>query len=72
MPAPACCMTPEGKAENTLTVQVLGSDGRPLAVDVGGSGIEPMSRVVVTGRVGPRPDPRVLVVNATSVYVSER
>jgi hypothetical protein len=68
-PWDACCMEPAAKAANTLTVEVLGADGRPLAADVGASGVKPMATVVVTGKIGPRPDPKVLVVDATSVFV---
>jgi hypothetical protein len=66
-----CCETPEHRAENTLTVQVLGADGKPLAVDVGESGVVPLAKVTVKGKVGPRPDAKVLVVDATEVYVAK-
>lgn len=71
-PWDACCMDPDSKAANTLTVQVVGPDGRPLAADVGASGVAPMAHVVVAGKVGPRPDPKVLVVTATKVHVAKR
>jgi hypothetical protein len=70
-PWDACCMDADAKAKNTLTVQFLGADGKPLAVDVEASGVKPMSTVVVAGKVGPRPDPKVLVIDATSVYVAK-
>jgi hypothetical protein len=70
-PWDACCMDANAKAANTLTVQVVGADGKPLAADVTASGVKPMSTVVVTGKVGPRPNPKVLVVDATNVYVAK-
>jgi hypothetical protein len=68
-PWDACCMDALAKADNTLTVQFLGPDGKPLAVDVEASGVKPMSTVVVAGKVGPRPSPKILVVDATSIFV---
>jgi hypothetical protein len=67
-----CCESPEELIANTLTVQVVGDDGRPLksALD-GAHGIEPLSVVVVKGKVGPRPGPGVLILNASAIYVEK-
>lgn len=70
-PAPwdFCCHSPEEIAAATISVQVVGADGRPVATDVEGSHIHPLTTLVVKGKVGPRPDPKVLVVDATEIYV---
>ena len=47
-----------------------GADGRPLRVDLkGAGGIAELKTVTVVGTVGPRPDPAVLVVRATGIFV---
>lgn len=66
-----CCHTPQEIAAATLSVQVVGPDGRPVAADVAASGVTPLATVVVKGRVGPRPDPKVLVLDATQVFVAK-
>lgn len=65
-----CCETPQDITANSATVQVVGEDGRPLALDLRRiAGLKPMDRVVVVGTVGSRPTPEVLVVSATGVFV---
>ena len=65
-----CCMTREALTAGTLTVQVLGADGRPLKASLqGANGIDHLTVLVVKGTVGKRPDPAVLVVNAEAIYV---
>jgi hypothetical protein len=65
-----CCESPDDITANSLTVQVVDADGRPLKAGLeGAGGIDPLDFVVVTGTVGPRPDPNVLVVNATAIHV---
>lgn len=70
-PWDACCATADSIAANTLTVRVPGPDGKPLAADVTRSGVRPLAIVVVKGRVGPRPDPKVLVIDASQVFVAK-
>ncbi len=65
-----CCEEPNRLAEGSATVQVVGADGRPLKAPLeGAGGLKPLRIVVVEGVVGPRPDPKVLVVNATRIHV---
>jgi len=65
-----CCETPETISGNTLTVQVVGEDGRPLKTDLAGfGGLKPGSLLVVQGTVAERSDPKVLIVNATGIFV---
>lgn len=66
-----CCHPATEIADATITVEVHGADGRPLRTDLSTAGIRPLAKVVVTGRVGPRPDPRVLVVVATGIHVAQ-
>ncbi len=66
-----CCETPEDILANTATIQVVGEDGRPLAVSLRELGAKELATVVVQGTVGPRPDPKVLIVNATGIWVAD-
>jgi len=67
-----CCESRDDITANSLTVQVVGPDGRPLKAGLeGAGGIEPLDFVVVTGTVGPRPDANVLVVAASAIYVEK-
>lgn len=66
-----CCHTPEEIAASTISLQVRGADGRPIATDLGASGIRPLTALVVKGKVGPRPDPKVLVIDATEIWVAK-
>ncbi len=67
-----CCEPPDELMKNTLTVQVVGDDGRPLKADLEGvEGLAGLSFVTVKGKVGPRPDPKVLVINATAIHIEK-
>lgn len=63
-----CCTTPEARIAANATVQLVGTDGAPLAADFDALGLEPLDEVVVVGTVGPRPDAGVLVVRATGIH----
>lgn len=66
-----CCEDSKSLVANSATVQVLGADGRPLALDLAQiEGVRPLSEVIVTGVVGPRPSPEVLVIHATGLHVA--
>ena len=68
-----CCMSPEQLTANLATVQIIDDQGRPLAVDLTShSKIKPLATLVVRGTVGPRPDPAVLVINATGIFVEPK
>ena len=68
-----CCEDPGKVLANTATIQVAGPDGRPLAGDLKGQGgIAELRVLVVKGVVGPRPDPKVFVVNATGIFVEPK
>lgn len=65
-----CCETPESKVANSATIQVVGEDGKPLAIDVGPHGLAPSSDIIVVGTVGPRPNDAVLVINASGIHIA--
>jgi len=65
-----CCDPPDAIAANTATVQIVDEGGRPLKLGIEGvHGLEKQAFIVVTGTVGARPDPNVLVIDATAIYV---
>ncbi len=63
-----CCETPEDITANAATVQLRDAAGEPIVFDA--ADFEPLSTVTVTGTVGPRPDPAVLVVLAEAIHVT--
>lgn len=67
-----CCAPTEELTAGTATIQVAGADGRPLKHDLRLEGHKPLSWVVVKGKVAARPDPKVLVVNATGIFVEKK
>jgi hypothetical protein len=65
-----CCEPKDQIAAKSITVQVVGDDGKPLKVDLNGQGgLKPMAKVVVRGKVGERPDERTLTVRAEGIFV---
>lgn len=65
-----CCDDPKDIVANTVTIQVVGDDGRPLTASLEGAhGLAPLTSVVVRGTVGPRPSEGVLVVDADAIHV---
>ncbi len=65
-----CCTPAEERTANGATVQITDEKGAPLALDVSGRDeLKPLNALVVKGIVGPRPDPSVLIVSATSIHV---
>lgn len=66
-----CCESPEQLKANLATVQIVGDEGWPLAVNLTRAlKIEPMALLVVRGKVAPRPNPSVLIVNASGLFVA--
>ncbi len=67
-----CCESREAIAAGTATVQVLGNDGKPLAIGVKGrQGLDPLAKVTVAGEIMPRGDTGVLVINAKQIFVHQ-
>lgn len=65
-----CCEPKETVLAGTLTVEIVGSDGKPLKTGLSGvHGLEPLADVFVRGKVvGAGND---LVIDATGVYVKK-
>lgn len=64
-----CCVAPEDLLKNSATIQLVGADGRPLAIDLSKSKLKPLTTLIVKGKVGPKPDPNALVVNVSAIYI---
>ncbi len=65
-----CCTPQEDITANLATLQIVDSDGRPLAVDLAEQ-LPPLAVLTIRGTVGPRPDPQVLTINATGIYIEQ-
>jgi len=63
-----CCEPRETLTTNLATLQVVKDDGQVVAADLP-KRIQPLTTLVVRGVVGPRPDPNVLTINATDIYI---
>lgn len=65
-----CCVPQEELTKAKATIQVVGKDGFPLKVAMNsGEKIKPYDVIIVRGKVGARPAPDVLTINATTIYV---
>jgi hypothetical protein len=68
-----CCEPPEAITAGTATVQFVGADGKPLAVDLQGQGgLAPLATVTVTGVVADKDDTGLFIVNATGIHVAKK
>lgn len=63
-----CCTPREALKNSMANLQVVDADGRVLSADFSEK-IKPLSKLLVRGVVGPRPDPQVLTINATAIYI---
>ncbi len=71
-PWDVCCDSPEAKVAGTATIQVLGEDGKVLALGLKGvGGLKELSRVTVRGVVAPMSSAQAFVVNATAIHVAK-
>ncbi|HYE19847.1 MAG TPA: hypothetical protein VEA69_15460 [Tepidisphaeraceae bacterium] len=72
-PWDACCAEPASIVAKSLTVQVVGADGRPLKAGLKGvGGLAPMKVVTVKGKVRSvegEGDKKVITVDATAIHV---
>ncbi len=64
-----CCTPMNEKMEQMATVQVAGKDGRPLSGSLMTGAMKELSTIIVRGTVAPRPDEKILIINATGIYV---
>ena len=68
-----CCTPAEQLLLHMASVQILGSDNRPLAVDLSTEeNLKPLTTLVIHGTVGPRADQASLVLNATGIFVASK
>lgn len=65
-----CCVAAEELVKHRATVQAVDASGKPLKASfAAGQKIKPHDTLVVKGKVGPRPDPKVFVINATGIFI---
>jgi hypothetical protein len=65
-----CCETPESLKSNTATIQIVGSDGKPLKVAAeGAGGMKPLSKITVVGTVADVSKEGTFVITATAIHV---
>ena len=67
-----CCADPAELRKSEATIQFADASGQPVRHDFRLDDLTPLSYVIVTGKVGPRPDPKVLIVNATGIFVEKK
>lgn len=68
-PWDACCVEPKTISASRITVQVIGSDGRPVKSSMKGiNGLEELDDLVVTGTVAEGSNAENLILNATGIY----
>ena len=68
-----CCEPPESITAGTATVQFVGADGKPLAVELQGQGgLAPLATITVTGVVAEKDDAGLFIVNATGIHVATK
>jgi hypothetical protein len=63
-----CCASPEEVTANLATLQVINEDGRVMPADLSKQ-MKPLSKLVIRGVAGPRPNDQVLIINATGIFV---
>lgn len=64
-----CCEPRESITANSVTVQVVGNEGKPIKAEINGvQGLKPSALVTVVGTVA-RAEGEAFVVNASGLYV---
>ncbi len=63
-----CCEKPEDIMAASVTVTLVGEDGKPLSTDLAQQGLKPLDEVVVVGKVAERPNDAVMVIHAKGVH----
>ena len=70
-PWDTCCDTPVERAAGTVSIQVVGADGKVLPLGLKGvHGLKELSRVTVVGKVAPNASPEAFIINATAIHVA--
>jgi hypothetical protein len=67
-----CCEPKDALTAATATVQVVGSDGKPLRIDLSKSPeLKPRAEVTIRGTVSQKEGEQTLVIDAQSIYVKK-
>lgn len=65
-----CCEDRASLKRSTATIEIIGTDGRPISCSVQGiSGLNPLATIAVTGTVTERNDAGLFVVRAKKIEV---
>lgn len=68
-----CCEPPESKKANMMTMQVVGTDGKPLKTGLQGvRDLEPLALIVIEGTVAEIDANGTFVVNAAKIHVEKK
>jgi len=71
-PWDVCCETREDILGATVTVQILGPDGRVLATELeGAGGLAKLAKLTVSGKVADSSAPESMLINATAIRVEK-
>ena len=65
-----CCEPKESMTANSATVQVVDASGKPMAIDLESQGLKPLQVVTIVGKVAPRPNDAVLIIQATGIHIA--
>jgi hypothetical protein len=72
-PWDACCDPSDVKQAGTVTIQVLGEEGKPIRSGIKGvDGLAELSRVTVAGTVAENSSPEAFIVNASMIHIGVR
>ncbi|GMU20805.1 MAG: hypothetical protein AMXMBFR13_09010 [Phycisphaerae bacterium] len=67
-----CCEPKDQITAKSMTVQIVGADGKPLRTNLKGQGgLVPMAKVVIRGKVEQKPDENTMTVRADGIYVEQ-
>lgn len=65
-----CCEPKDQITARSMTIQVVGPDGKPLRTNLEGrGGLVPMAKVIIRGKVEQKPADKTMVVSAEGIYV---
>lgn len=71
-PWDACCEPPDQVAAKSVSVQVLGADGRPMKTTLGGAtGLAPLKHVVIAGTMRVPQGGGTPVIEAKQIYLQK-
>ncbi len=66
-----CCEPRDSLTAKTATIQVIGSDGKPLRLGLEGRhGLHPLAKLTIAGEIVPRDDVGTLVIIARGIHAA--